>query len=135
MYLVVRVALKRPFETVPAQPCRRRAVLASRATAGEDFEAVLSENRRDHCSARDVRRYRDSLRSAGRVEQRVRLSHEVRRGERCRQLRVRCPVPIGQGKIRVAGELTAETLEGDQGSAVPGKEKPIAVWAEVIVDL
>jgi hypothetical protein len=50
-------------------------------------------------------------------------------------LRVRRPVPIRQGEIRVAGELTAEALEGDQVGTVPGEEKPIVVRAEVIMDL
>ena len=76
---------------------------------------------------------RSSGDAGARVKQRIGAAVAGR--ERRRELPVRGPVPIRQREVALARQLPADALERRDVGAVPWQEVPVAVRAEIAVDV
>src|SRR5262249_41900407 len=60
-----------------------------------------------------------------------RLAIPCRLNKGCRQLTVSGPVPVGQRKLVVSGQLPHRTLVHEKVRPMPRQKVPIAVWTQL----
>lgn len=123
--IVMRVSFQHPGIGGEVQ------LAANRWPTGKELKVGLAEDVLDHrCSDPGwicLRRLRHP--TIGIVERTRRVPEDIRnRG-------VRSPVPVGQRKFAVPGQLSADPLKVQQVAAVPRQEEPIAVGAIVEMDI
>jgi len=133
MDAVVRVELKLGLGAEPALPCRRRAVLAAWPRRAERFEIRTIHDPRGHRLADHVLGEAQLRDTGARMKQRVGAAVAGR--ERRRELPVYGPIPIRQREVALARQLLADALERCDVGTVPRQEVPVAVRAEIAMNI
>ena len=133
MHAVMRIELKLGLGAETALPLRGRAVLAARARAAERFEVRARHDARHHLAADHVVGEAKIGGAGPRMIERIGVA--VARRERRRELPVGGPVPVWQREIALARQLANDALEGKDVGAMPRQEVPVAVRAEIAVDV
>ncbi len=134
MYAVVRIKLELGLGAEPALPGGGGAVLAARTRRAERLEIRAVHDARHHRLPDHVLGQTQTLSDAGpRVKQRIGGAVAGRKSRR--KLPVDGPVPVRQREVGLARQFLADALEGREIGAMPRQEVPVAVRAEIAVDV
>ena len=131
MHAVMRIELELGAGALAAQPTAIGAVLSVRPRAAERLEVGAAQHARHYAAADHV----VGKRVGDRARMKQRIAGRIAGRERGRQAALRSPVPIGQREVALAGQLAADAFERKNVGTVPRQEVPVAVRAEIAMDV